>query len=348
MLQDATDARQTAEWGEFLTAIGWEVASIRRDASLRMTAANENAQSPFYIFIRKIPYLGWSFIKIQHPKGTIPFQAIDTLARKHHTLFTIIEPHVVGYDEQSFYKQRYSISKLRYAHSATILIDLRKSVDELWKTFSENARRNIRKAEKNIRVEISVLKEKDRGEQIRRFYELYAQLGKQKKFYVPPFSEVQAKMEAFAKTSVLLWAYENSPILSKEERLRNPMRFLADTRNDKRIEMMNAPIAVLWLGYVDHTLVYFHPGNTERGYDLLANYLLVWEAMKWGKQQGLKYFDFETAYDPRYPFENKQWQGYTEFKRKFGGEFIEFPPSYIKFYNPFIKLFYQFGTMFSR
>jgi lipid II:glycine glycyltransferase (peptidoglycan interpeptide bridge formation enzyme) len=301
ILSIATDARQSDEWGEFLKAIGWEVKKI--DGML--------------IYHRKIPLFNASFIKIQHVKGPISLVKIDAFARKNRALFSVIEPHTAGYNEDDWRRNGYRVSKMRYAHSATILIDLTRTEETIMASFSENARRNIRKAERQLTVESGSLTDAV----IRQFYAMYLRLGKRKKFYVPPFAEVKAKMNSFAKTSVVFFAYE---VKDKE------------------------PVAALWVGSVGRTIIYFHPGNTDRGYDLLANYLLVWEAMKWGKKKGMQVFDFETAYDTRYPWENKKWLGYTEFKKKFGGQFVEFPPSYVKFYNPLMKGIYLFGTMLSK
>jgi lipid II:glycine glycyltransferase (peptidoglycan interpeptide bridge formation enzyme) len=338
----ARDARQTKEWGVFLTSLGWKSEVV------------DGVQ----VFIRTIPFLKRSFIKIQHPVGSLSITKIDRLAKKRNALFVVIEPHPSGYTEESFRKHGYRISKLRFAHSATILINLRKSLQELRESFSQNARRNIKKAEKQLEVKIIPLKNEKDEERIREFYQYYTQLGIRKKFYVPPYKEVHAKVMAFKKTSYFIYAYEKTHVISKEERLRpyevdsplvgrNPMGSLTSARDDKKRNKQDA-VAVLWVGYFDDVLVYFHPGNTERGYALLANYLLVWEALKLGKKLGLSVFDFETSYDERYPKENERWKGYTAFKKKFGGEEVLYPPSYIRFYNPVFKLFYSFMTMFAK
>lgn len=340
----ATDARQTKEWGDFLKNIGWKVEKV----------------DDVYIFIRNIPFLHRSLIKIQHPKGPLPLKRIEAVAKKHDALFVVLEPHVVGYNEKILLQNDFQISKLRFAHSATRLIDLRISEAALLKSFSENTRRNIKKAQKYVDIKIVPLMDKNASFFIDQFYNLYKYLGKRKKFYVPSFHETNGKLQAFKETSVLLFAYTKQSVISKEERVRNPRTDeishigspdLIGVRDDKKKRVLKKeiePIAVLWVGSVGKTLVYFHPGNTERGYELLANYALIWEAMKWGKKQKLQFLDFETAYDARYPHENKNWKGYTQFKEKFGSELIEYPPSYIKFYNPLIKYLYLFGTMFSK
>lgn len=302
----ANDARQTSEWGIYLRHLGWKTEKVERPG-----------EEPLYAFIKIIPFIG-TMVKIQHPKGPIPFNKIDEIASKYKASVVIIEPDIVGYVENDYQLHGYEISKMRYVHSATIRIELDAKEEELLKSFSENARRNIKKAEKNLRTKIIELNKNGDESVLETFFSLYVKLGKMKKFYVPSRDEIFAKLKAFKKNSFILFAYEKSS---------------AD------------PHAALWVGLCNKTMVYFQPGNTKRGYDLQANYLLIWEAMKLAIQQNAAFFDLESAYDSRYPHENKKWKGYTEFKRKFGGEMIYFPPSWIKIYNPVFKIFYRIGTI---
>src|SRR5476649_1870753 len=122
-LTSVRDIRQTKEWGEFLTQIGWRTEKIGNT----------------FLFIRNVPLLG-SVIKIQHPSGLLPFAKIDTVARQHDASFVVVEPHSTGFDEHSFLKYGYRKSFLRYVHSATILLNLRPSKSALWLSFSQNAR----------------------------------------------------------------------------------------------------------------------------------------------------------------------------------------------------------------
>lgn len=307
----ATDARQSPQWCAYLEQIGWHSSKIEH----------------VYVFYRKLPFVNRTVIKIQHPTGPLPFKKIDAFAKAQRALFCIIEPHLKGFDRASWTENGYIPSSLQFAHTATYLIDLTKSESALIASFSENTRRNIRKSEKSCRVEIIELKHSADERVFQKFYSLYRHIGMMKQFYVPSFSEVRSKLRAFKDSSALFFAYERS------------------TERSVRDSSFGEPIAVLWVGSVNRTLVYFHPGNTEKGYDLLANYLLVWKAIQWGKKKKLNVFDFETAYDSRYPRENKKWQGYTEFKKKFGGELLEYPPTFIKFYSGPAKMLYQFFTM---
>lgn len=303
-LRFSTDARQTPQWGKYLSSIGWDVEVVGKTQ----------------VFIKRIPVIGGSVIKIQHPKNPLPFKKIDGVAKRYHSLAVIIEPDTLGYKEGEFLKNTYRKSKLKFVHTATIKIDLTQSEKELLRSFSENARRNIRKAQTNdlIVKKIFLNKEAD-DSQFQTFYSLLKNLTRLKRFYIPSYEEYFKKMTAFKKSSILLFAYQKGS---------------------------SEPIATIWLAYFDKTIAYFQTGITEKGYQTFANYLLVWEGLKLAKKLKLKVFDFEAIFDPRYPKNHKAWKNFTEFKKRFHGTIVEYPPVWIKFYNPLFKATYLLGTFF--
>ncbi|MBI2011413.1 peptidoglycan bridge formation glycyltransferase FemA/FemB family protein [Candidatus Daviesbacteria bacterium] len=306
ILYSSTDARQSPMWGDYLSKIGWKIEWV------------ENIQ----IFIRPLPFLPFSIIKIQHPLPPIPFKKIDQIAKKNKALATILEPHNFKFAEKSFLDNGYSISKLRFAHTATTKIDLTKPEKEIFKDFSENAKRNIRKAQENLLVKNYFLKEiKNFEEVFLQFFALFSSMQKIKKIMLPGKTEQSKRLKAFAKNSFILFAY---------------------------LKKSNGPIAALWIFFYKDVAYYMQTGTSELGYKLMANYLLTLEAIKQSKKLKLKVFDFEAIYDPRYKSDHKSWIKFSEFKKRFHGQIIEYPPSYIKFYNPFFKLFYLCMTYFSK
>jgi lipid II:glycine glycyltransferase (peptidoglycan interpeptide bridge formation enzyme) len=57
----------------------------------------------------------------------------------------------------------------------------------------------------------------------------------------------------------------------------------------------------------------------------LAAYALQWKAIKTAKQRGFRYYDF-LGIAPENS-NNHAWSGVTDFKKKFGGEVIDYPAS---------------------
>lgn len=299
------DIRQSKEWGNYLSQIKWEIKKLDKNQ----------------VFIRPIPLIRRSIIKIQHPQNPLNFQQIDQLAQKKKALFVLLEPESQGYDEALLIENGYQKSTMSLTHTATIYLDLQRFESEIWATLSENARRNIKKAQKNnLVVKKILLKDEADDKEFRKFYQLLTNLTKLKKFYVPGYNEFYKKMLAFKKTSILLFALEKE----------NPQ-----------------PIAVVWLGVLKNTAVYMNTGITKKGYKFLANYLLVWEAIKLAKDLNLKIFDFEGIFDHRFPQHRKSWQKFSEFKKRFHGTLIEYPPPWIKIYSKFYKLIYLCNKVFS-
>jgi lipid II:glycine glycyltransferase (peptidoglycan interpeptide bridge formation enzyme) len=254
-----TDIRQTEQWATYMTNMGWTVEKI----------------DGIYIFIRRVYPFKHSLIKISHPKGPIPFEKIEELSKKHKALFTIIEPHIEGYQEEEYKKNRFEKSILKSAFTATRLLDLQKTEQELWESLSENARRNIKKAQKNnMTIKRVMMKDETDWNNFDNYFNLYVHLGKKKNFYTQSHQESLTRMKAFKENTFLYFAYEKE----------NP-----------------DPIATIWFSFVDNTLVYMLTGITNKGYELLANYILAWEGIKTGRELGLKVFDFESVFDERYP-----------------------------------------------
>jgi len=68
---------------------------------------------------------------------------------------------------------------------------------------------------------------------------------------------------------------------------------------------------------------YYYAFTGRLGRQLLAQYLLVWEAIKQAKKIGCQELDFEGLYDQRFP--DQSWRGFSHFKQSFGGREIEYP-----------------------
>lgn len=300
------DIRQASEWGNYLSSIGWTIEHAGQ------------AQ----IFIRRIPLLKHSVIKIQHQKNPLPYGQIEKIAKKHRALFVLIEPESQGFQKQSIKQNGYRNSSMSLTHTATIHIDISKTESKILASLSENARRNIKKAKQNgLEIRTFFLKEAKDDKEFRNFYKLLSNLTKLKKFYVPGYDEFYKKMLAFKDSSFLLFAYQK-----------------ADPN----------PIAAVWLGTIKDTAVYMNTGITETGYKLLANYLLVWEAVKLAKKLKLKLFDFEGIFDPRFPKHRKSWKNFSEFKKRFHGTLVEHPGPFIKWHSKPFKLLYLCNQIFSR
>jgi lipid II:glycine glycyltransferase (peptidoglycan interpeptide bridge formation enzyme) len=78
---------------------------------------------------------------------------------------------------------------------------------------------------------------------------------------------------------------------------------------------------------------YWQAFTNSEGRTSLSQYSLLYHGILWAKKQGSRVFDFEGIYDPRFP--NKSWQGFTHFKKSFGGYEVEYLGTFVKNRLPF-------------
>lgn len=271
-----TDLRQSPQFGKFTETIGWQVEKCQMP--------NAKCQ----IFIRKIPLLPFSIIKIQRP-DFIPFEKIDEIAKKYRALFVKIEPN------QQLNKNSYRADSWPLLCTKTIWIDLTKTENQLWKAVEKETRYCIRKAEKE---DTKMLRDDD----IEGFYENFKKFGKG---YIPKKAEFQSLIKSFGKKAILLSA--------------------------------NSLAGTLIL-MADKTAYYYYAFTSPLGRKKFCQHLLVWQAIKITKKLGCKIFDFEGIEDSRYKVTRK-WQGFSHFKKSFGGKEITFPGSFTKYYNKILWFF---------
>lgn len=92
----------------------------------------------------------------------------------------------------------------------------------------------------------------------------------------------------------------------------------------------NLPVAGIILLCSKDTSFYYQAWTSPLGRKLGAQYHLVSHALKLSQKLKLQYFDFDGIDDHRFP--HKSWEGFTRFKKKFGGEIIAFPGCFIKWF----------------
>ncbi len=83
---------------------------------------------------------------------------------------------------------------------------------------------------------------------------------------------------------------------------------------------------------------YWHGFTDKIGRKSLVQYQIIWQAILWAKKINVKIFDFEGLYDERFP--NKDWIGFSHFKKSFGGNEINYPGGYQKSFGVFKLLAY--------
>lgn len=299
-----THLRQSPYWSAYMQTIQWQIHQINQNVAIS----------------RNIPVLNRSIIKISRPNSPLTPANLDQLAQQTKALSIIIEPPLQDIHNQDLIKSGFRPSKTAYAQTATMQLNLAVPEQSLLQSFSENARRQIKKATKqNLHLTEVSFEHEFNTQAFDQFWQLWENLCDTKHFYKLSKPEMHDKLTALAPISHLLFVYP--------------------TPNDPD------PIAVVWYVIYDQVIYYLHTGITQQGYDLSANYLLVWEGLKFGQRHNCHTLDFEGLYDPRLPQQTKRWKGFSEFKSRFHGQEIYYPLPIVKIYHPIFKAFFYLGEL---
>lgn len=89
-------------------------------------------------------------------------------------------------------------------------------------------------------------------------------------------------------------------------------------------------LSAIMLLYTADACFYYQTWTSEAGRRGSHHVVLTWETMKRAKQMKKKYFNFEGIQDRRFPI--ARWDGFTEFKRRFGGEELAYPGCFSKWF----------------
>jgi len=194
------DLRQTPEYANYMSSIGWIVSSIGRSASGR--------ERKTYAYIRKFPIIG-SFIKIQRPEilREKEIKLIERLSKKYRVFQIVIEPkytkHCTLIAEYGFRQSRNP-----FVPSKTIHIDLTKPENQLLKEMHHKTRYNIKVAQRNgINVKPS--------ENIKGFSEFWQDCAiRQRNMFLSQKKEITALYKAFGKNAKLLLGFKGKKLVS--------------------------------------------------------------------------------------------------------------------------------------
>ncbi len=293
------DIRQSPYWASFMSELGWEVLSLRQGSHKQ------------YAYLKKLPLFGKT---LKAPRLSLPisFSQLDSLASSEKVVLAKIEPNTTLPNSQILSELKdysYKTDRWSLQPTKTIVLNLRKSDNELLSSMEKDTRYSVRTAQ---RRGVRVVKSND----LNRFLKLYRQTAKRQKFWFPE-KELQTLWDIFSnegKAFILVAVWNKTDV------------------------------AASLILHFDKTAYYYHAASIRTHKDLFAPYLLVWESMLRSKALGLKALDLEGIYDHRIP-STKRWRGFSHFKRGFRGEEISFVGSFTKTYNPILSTFYSLGNI---
>ncbi|MBU1684833.1 peptidoglycan bridge formation glycyltransferase FemA/FemB family protein [Patescibacteria group bacterium] len=187
----------------------------------------------------------------------------------------------------------------------SLVIDLSVSEEEILAQMKQKGRYNIKVAEKHdVKVEVS--------SDIETFYHLLKKTGERDDFGIHEKEYYQNLLVAMGQNAQLLVA-----------------------RYEDRV------VAGGIFVYLDEWGIYYYGASDSHYRNVMAPYLLQWEAIKEAKKRGCKYYDF-LGIAPEGAVKHP-WLGVTGFKKKFGGEVVAYPKAKDLVLRPFWYFLYKFA-----
>lgn len=200
----------------------------------------------------------------------------------------------------------------RHVHpESTRIIDLTQSEEEILAQMHPKGRYNIKVADKE-----GVTVRRGSHEDIDAFYELLQSTGNRDGFKISRKSHYASFMKSMDGSFILLAEHEKKPIAGL-------------------IGVMWPPSAEA-TGGKNRIGIYYYGASSYAHRSLMAPYQLQWEAMKLCKAAACTQYDLLGVSTEPAP-KDDPWIGISDFKRKFGGTVVSFPPEQMVVLRPVMK-----------
>jgi lipid II:glycine glycyltransferase (peptidoglycan interpeptide bridge formation enzyme) len=285
-------------------------------ANFRKAWENEVLETKWGILtLHKLPFTSYKLAIFE--KGPTPtkemLEGLKEVAKENNIVFIKMEPNTVNSSLVHQLVSGYCVPGRRIFTPTTFWIDLNKSEDELLKSFTSKTRYNIRLAEKKG---VSV-KEDNSDKAFERYLDLTRETVGRQGFY--------AHTEKYHK---LMWKYLHQQAVNSKQQ---PIAHLFTTTYQN--EIITTWILFVWKDF----LYYPYGASTEKHKEVMANNLMMWEAIKFGKKLDLSTFDL---------WGREEGKGFTKFKEGYNPKVVEFLGTWDLIINKPLYLIYTFAEKF--
>jgi lipid II:glycine glycyltransferase (peptidoglycan interpeptide bridge formation enzyme) len=270
---------QSTHWFNFQKKLNKKTFFIESGGNKVLIVENKLPLVGSYFYIPRGPVLGDNKKKNQEM-----LKEIKNKARQERVGWIRFEPQKK--EDLKLINQKLIKSKKNHQPAETLILDLNKSEKDLLVQMKQKTRYNIRLAEKKgVKIEIS----KDK-QNLDVFWNLVQETAERDGVVFHSRDYYEKMIEAIPG--------ENLELL------------LAKDKNGKIIG------AVL-VSFYGEMATYLHGASSSQDRNLMANYLLQWEAIKRAKKKGMQKYDFFGIAVNK---NQKKWAGITRFKKGFAPE----------------------------
>ncbi|MFH1287838.1 MAG: peptidoglycan bridge formation glycyltransferase FemA/FemB family protein [bacterium] len=320
---------QSFEWGEFKKSFDfWDVKRF-------ILQDNNEIKAGFSIFIRKIPFINKTFLYI--PRGPAVekqneklyskiFETIKKQGEIYKSIFLKIEPEIKNIPDGF---PNLLENKKHIQPRCTIILNLTKDEDSILSGFESKTRYNIRIGQKKG---VEIIKTEKKSD-IKNFFNILKETSKRQKFLIHQNNYYETLWDIFypKKMIHLFMAY-----------------------------YQKKPIAGLFLITFGGKCWYLYGASSAIHREVMPNYALHWEVIRWAKSNGLKEYDFwgipYIKDENSMPSKDHPLFGVWRFKKGFGGKIVRYPGTfdipysflYYNFFEKGIKTYFKLRNLFTR
>ena len=302
----ASHPLQSWEWGEFRKKAGNEIIRFAEFEGKKLTDAIQitihGLPSGPEALLGQRPFAVGALIKGPKPTPEM-IAALKDLARQENLIFIKTEPNSPIDIDCHRIDEKNTISTIKLLERSgavvgrrlftktSFWIDLGPSEEKLLKGLSAKTRYNIRVAQKHG-VEVV---EDNSDAAFEKYIELTRETVRRQGFY--------AHTEKYHR---LMWEYLHQLPISNSQL---PIARLLTAR-------YRSEVVTCWIVFVWHDFLYYPYGASSDKYkNVMANNLMMWEAIRYGRSLKLKTFDL---------WGREEGKGFTKFKEGYSPKVVEF------------------------
>ena len=316
---------ETNKKSHFLQSPEW--AKVKSDWEHEMIVIEENGEikGTMSILLRKIPvfnrylmYAPRGFVCDIHDKETLKklTEKAKEIAKKYKAFIFRLDPDIPNEDEkfktiakEIGYKMKENIKNIDQVIQPKYVFRLdisNKTEDELLASFNQKTRYNVRLAiKKGVTTRVGTI------DDMKIFYDIMQETGSRDEFFIRP-------IEYFEKIYKELGEKHVRIIIAEHE---------------------GNPISAVMPIMYGNKVWYLYGGSSNKYRNLMPNYLLQFEMMKWGLENKCDIYDFRGV--SGFKDENDPQYGVYRFKKGFNPEFVEFVNELNMVFDPVMNTIFK-------
>lgn len=305
---------QSWRWGDFKARHGWEVARVRvtEGDAVGLAQILFRFRGPFSIaYLPRGPVLSADSSRLA---GRL-FEEVDAVCRRRRALSLIVEPDVRLPLRGSYRRHGFVRGPGHIQPARTVIVPL---LDDqaLLNQMHQKTRYNIRLAQ---RRGVTAGQVPATAGNLATFHDLLADTSVRNDFGIHPAAYYEDFLHLFDDDAALLFAW-----------------------------IEGRPVAGLIAARSGDLAIYMYGASSTKHRAHGAGFFLQFEAMRWAREQGCRRYDLwgipvedpaTTAGDAGSRVagtRGEDWRGLYEFKVRFGGRIVSFPPTLERRYAPLL------------